>query len=254
MAVPRIAARGYQVAGDDYERARPVYPAEAINLLKRELPIRERGTVLDLGAGTGKLTRQLISTRASLLAVEPVLAMAAHLRRAVPSARVVAATAEAIPVANRSVDAVVAGTAFHWFRGERALAEIARVLQAGGGLGLVWNNPETEVDWVAQVWGLVAEYRGDAPSNRTLRWQDAFEQTSSFTPLQHRRFSHAQQVGVDDVAARVASISWIAVLAEAERAEVLRRVRAAVTAHPDLAGRDRFPLPYRTDVYWCWRG
>ncbi|HWC25213.1 MAG TPA: class I SAM-dependent methyltransferase, partial [Solirubrobacteraceae bacterium] len=180
MTVSQIAADGYTVGGDDYERARPSYPPAAVQLLVDELAIGRGSTVLDLGAGTGKLTRLLAPTGAALIAVEPVEAMRRHLGT-IAHVQVLDATAEAIPLPDASVDAVVAGTAFHWFRGEEALAEIVRVLKPSGGLGLVWNNPDVDVDWVAEIWGLVGTKRRSAPRNRDLSWKAAFATAPQLT-------------------------------------------------------------------------
>jgi SAM-dependent methyltransferase len=252
MTIPEIAAQGYALGGDDYERARPTYPPQAVDLLVRELGIGPGSTVLDLGAGTGKLTRLLQPTGATLVAVEPVETMRRHLA-AVADAQVLEGTAEAIPLEAASVDAVVVGTAFHWFRGDEALAEIVRVLKPAGGIGLVWNNPDLDVDWVAEIWDLVGTKRRSAPRNRDLTWKEAFASAQRLTPLRHRCFSHSQQLGLDGLIARVRSIAFVASLPPAEREDLLERVRGVARSHPGLAGGDRLELPYRTDVYWCRR-
>jgi SAM-dependent methyltransferase len=252
MTIPEIAAQGYALGGDDYERARPTYPPQAVDLLVRELGIGPGSTVLDLGAGTGKLTRLLQPTGATLVAVEPVETMRRHLA-AVADAQVLEGTAEAIPLEAASIDSVVVGTAFHWFRGDEALGEIARVLKPGGGLGLVWNNPDLDVDWVAEIWNLVGTKRRSAPRNRDLSWKEAFASARRLTPLRHRRFSHSQQLGLDGLIARVRSIAFVASLPSAEREGLLERVREIARSHPGLDGVDRLELPYRTDVYWCRR-
>ncbi|MDQ3607562.1 MAG: methyltransferase domain-containing protein [Actinomycetota bacterium] len=252
MTIPDIAAQGYELGGDDYERARPSYPPQAVDLLVGELEIGPGSTVLDLGAGTGKLTRLLRPTGATLVAVEPVEAMRRHLA-AVADVQVLEGTAEAIPLADASIDSVVVGTAFHWFRGDQALAEIVRVLKPEGGLGLVWNNPDLDVDWVAEIWDLIGTKRRSAPRNRDLSWKEAFASAPGLTPLRHRRFSHAQQLGIDGLIARVHSIAFVASLPPAEREDLLERVREIASSHPGLAGGDRLALPYRTDVYWCRR-
>ena len=248
-----IAARGYSVAGDDYERSRPGYPPTAVDLLARELRIRRGTTVVDLGAGTGKLTRLLAELHAGvrLVAVEPIEAMRHHLALAAPHAPVVAGVAEALPLARHSIDVVVVGTAFHWFDGARALAETRRVLRPGGGLGLIWNNPDVGCAWVAEVWGRAGRHRRQAPRNADLRWQEAFGPDAGFSPLEHRMLFHEVELGLDDLLARIASISFVADLAPRDRQGVLDDVAELVQAHPDLEGRSRFSLPYRTDVYWC---
>ena len=252
MTIRDIAAEGYAVGGDDYERARPTYPPPAVELLVRELAIGAGSRVLDLAAGTGKLTRLLMPTGAAVVAVEPVAAMRRHLA-ALRGVDVLAGTAEAIPLAQASVDAVMVGTAFHWFAGDEALAEVARVLKPRGGLGLVWNNPDLDVDWVAEIWGLVGTKRRSAPRNRDLSWKRAFASAQQFEPLRHRRFSHRQQLGVDGLMARVRSIAFVASLPRDERDELLESVREVARSHPSLRGAERLELPYRTDVYWCRR-
>jgi ubiquinone/menaquinone biosynthesis C-methylase UbiE len=141
-----------------YERARPEYPAEAIAWITRELDLREGRTVADLGAGTGKLTRALIATGARVIAVEPGDAMLAELHRVLPGVAALRGAAEAIPLADESVDAITAGSAFHWFRHEEALPELHRVLRPGGALGVLWNSRDHErplqqrvVDRIASV-------------------------------------------------------------------------------------------------------
>lgn len=247
------ADRGFAAAGASYERSRPSYPAAAVELLVDELGIDSGTAVVDVGAGTGKLTRMLAPTGATLIAVEPVAAMLRRLVAAVPSAHPVGGAAEALPLAGGSADVVIAATAFHWFRAEQALREIGRVLRPGGGLGLVWNNPERDVEWVGAVWGIIDEYRGDAPRSSDLRWQAPFDRSTAFTPLQHRRLAHYQDVTQDELLERVTAISFIAALSDRDRERVLQRVRDVVASHPYLAGREQFRLPYRTDAYWCHR-
>lgn len=250
-AIHRTAAAGYGRAGDDYERARPDYPVDVLDALTAELGLGPSSVAVELGAGTGKFTRLLAPRLAMAVATEPVAAMRAHL--GLVTSPVVAATAEAVPLRAGSVDAVVAATAFHWFGAEATLGEARRVLRPDGGLGLVWNNPDRDTDWVAQVWAVVDGARGSVPGNRDLRWRNAFAGKSGFSPLSHARFSHAVSLSHSELAARVASISFVAALADTERAALLDRVGVIVASHPELAGRDRITLPYRCDLYWCHR-
>ena len=140
-------ARSFEQVAELYERARPEYPGEILEWFAERLDLRRGRTVLDLGAGTGKLARSLVATGAHVIALEPGDEMRAQLERAVPEAEAMAGGAELIPLPDDSVDAATAGQSLHWFRLEEAVPEVQRVLRAGGGLALVWNgrNPEDEL-------------------------------------------------------------------------------------------------------------
>jgi SAM-dependent methyltransferase len=247
------AARGFELAPKPYEIGRPTYPPDAVARLVAELGIGPDKRVVDLAAGTGKLTRLLASTGASLVAVEPVGAMRAALSAALPDVEAVAGTAEAIPLPDASVDAVTVGQAFHWFDGDAALAEIHRVLRPGGRLGLVWNVKDESVDWIEKLGGIMESYRGDAPRVASGAWKEAFDRTRLFTPLERARFAFVHEADFAAVVARVTSVSFIASLPPAEFARVVERVRTLLATHPETQGRTTFELPYRTGAYWCER-
>jgi len=203
--------------------------------------------VVDLAAGTGKLTRTLVGTGARLLAVEPSAGMRRHLVAAVPGAEAQDGTAEALPFDDQSVDAVVVGQAFHWFDGGRALLELHRVLRPGAGLGMVWNRRDRTVGWVERLAELTEPYRRDVPTYRDGRWREAFDHRPDlFTPLQHQAFPYEHEVTAEIMVERMASISWIASLPDGERAELLDRITEIFEDMPE-----RFPVPYHTDVWWC---
>jgi SAM-dependent methyltransferase len=195
----------------------------------------------------------LVKTGARITAVDPVEQMREALGRAVPEVAVVAGAAEAIPAADGTFDAVVSAQAFHWFAGERALGEIHRVLKPHGRLALVWNLRDEAVDWVRRMSEIIDRYQGDTPNERTGEWRRAFSATDRFGTLHQLRFPHRQVLDEERLVERVASVSYIAVLPEKERLVVLDEVRQLARSHPDLAGRDRFDLPYVTDLYWCVR-
>jgi ubiquinone/menaquinone biosynthesis C-methylase UbiE len=250
-AIHESAARGFALVPEDYERGRPMYTFEAVRRLVRELCIKPSSLVLDLAAGTGKLTRLLAQLGSDVTAVEPVDAMRKRLAETVPGVKALAGTAEAIPLRDRSMDAVTVGQAFHWFDGDVALAEIHRVLRAGTRLGLIWNVKDETVDWVAQLAEIIEPYRGSAPRVASGDWKAAFERTKLFSPLERARFSFVHETDMQTVVARVTSISFIAALAPRVRSSVVEQVRDLVTTHPDTRGRRFFPLRYRTGVYWC---
>jgi SAM-dependent methyltransferase len=228
-------AKSFGGVADVYERARPEYPREAAAWL-----VESAQAVLDLGAGTGKLTRVLVALGLDVVAVEPSEQMAAFLREAVPGVQVQPGTAEAIPLADRSVDAVVAGQAFHWFDPERALAEIARVLRPGGRLGLVWNVRDGRVPWVARLSALLGAEAWEATPH------DVLGASGLFGPTETAEFEHAQSLDRQALLDLVLSRSSVAIRDEAERAAVL-----AAVGHlfDETASDGRVRLPYVTRCF-----
>jgi SAM-dependent methyltransferase len=231
------AAEGFARSADAYERGRPEYPEAAVRHLVDLLPAG--ADVLDLAAGTGKLTRPLAAAGLRVVAVEPVNEMRAALPTGV---RALAGTAESVPLDAGSVDAVTVGQAFHWFDGDAALAEIARVLRPGGLLALLWNRRVDEDPVNEALEALVGPYRGDVPAHRTNAWRAAFERTTPFGPLEESVFDSVQELDADGLEARVGSISFIASLEPAERGRVLEQARA-------IAGSGVVAVRYATEVH-----
>ena len=253
IRIRREASVGFGRSADVYERARPSYPPEAVTLLVHELTIEPGSTVVDLAAGTGKLTRLLAPSGAHVVAVEPVAAMREHVEASVAGVTVMEGIAERMPLGDASVHAVVAAQAFHWFEAARAATEIARVLEPGGGLGLLWNVRDESVPWVQELTRIMEPYRGDTPTHRTRAWQGPLEATGLFDPLHERSFRYEQPITPDGVVDRVLSVSFIAALPKDERATVQEAVRAVLETDPDTEGRGTLTLPHRTDVFWARR-
>jgi SAM-dependent methyltransferase len=251
--VHEVAAAGFSDPAD-YEAARPSYPPEAVAWLVDNLHIEPGRRVVDLAAGTGKLTRLLTPTGADLIAAEPVAGMRATFRRFSPKVPVIASTAEQLAFRNASVDAVTVAQAFHWFDHDRAIAELARVLCPGGCVGLIWNARDRSVDWVDQVWGIMDRVEKRAPWRNHDEWSDsAYSDLPGFGPLHTAEFRHTQTITPDAMVQRVASVSHVAVLPAAEREAVLDEVRVVLTTHPDARGRTELAVPYRVDCFWFQR-
>jgi SAM-dependent methyltransferase len=244
---------GFGSVARAYERSRPQYPDSAFALLRHQFGLRPGTTVVDLAAGTGKLTRGLFRTGAAIVAVEPTAGMRRVFQRALPGLPIFDGTAEAIPVPDRFADAVTAAQAFHWFDAPRALREIARVLRPGGGLALLWNVRDESVAWVRGLSDLLRPLRHGAPAYRGDGWRRAFTARIPFTPLRHRRFRHSQRLDIATVLDRVRSISFVAVAPRLVRVRIVRDVRRLLEQDPETRGRSRIDFPYRTDVYWSFR-
>ena len=243
------AALGFDNASESYERGRPEYPAAAVDFLIDKLSITPGKTVVDVGAGTGKFTRLLRRTGARITALEPVEGMRRKFSALFPDMETLEGSAEHIPMPDGSVDVLTVAQAFHWFRGEEALAEFHRVLRPGGGLGLIWNRRDESVDWVARVSEIFERYEGDTPRYKSGVWKRPFAATRLFAPLRHTEFAFSQTGTIETVVDRVASVSFIAALPAETRAQVLEEVRALVREHPATRDKTVIEIPYRTDLF-----
>ena len=210
-----------------------------------ELGVGPGRTVLDLAAGTGKLTRLLAEIGADLVAVEPSAAMRSEFASVLPDIPVHEGTAEQIPLADASVDAVVVAQAFHWFDAPAALAEIERVLRPQGGLGLIWNERDESVPWVAEL-SRVMQWDVRMPYAVGTDFRAVLDESGRFTPAQRERFRFEQELDRDGLCERVSTTSFIASMDAAEREVLLQKVRELVSDFPE-----RFVLPYVTELFWC---
>ncbi|HXQ90962.1 MAG TPA: methyltransferase domain-containing protein [Acidimicrobiales bacterium] len=223
------AATAFSGAAAVYEQARPGYPADALAWLGERLHLGPGRRVLDLAAGTGKLTRGLVAHGGS----------------------VVAGVAQAIPLGTQTVDAVTVAAALHWFATRRAVDEMYRVLRPGSSLAVVWNLRDVSDPLQVTIQGLMEPWRGDTPSRASGAWREVLEDARHgpcrFVPEAHFQSPWSQPTDVDGVVGRVASVSFVAAMDDATRQGLLAQVRAAAEQQPAPLA-----LPYVTDIH-CYR-
>jgi SAM-dependent methyltransferase len=226
-------AKSFGPAAHIYERGRPPYPAAAIDWLLPPGGPR----VLDLGAGTGKLTRHLARLGLPVTAVDPSEGMLAQLRQVLPEVPAHLGSAERIPLPDDSADVVLMAQAWHWVDPEHAVPEIARVLSPGGRIGVLWNlRDEGAADWVRRLEEIIGR-------------QDEAHDTdfgSPFGPAEVADFRWTHRIGPDALIDLVASRSSVILLPAAERAALLAQVRQLTATHPELVGRTEYELPFVT--------
>lgn len=233
----RGPASSFARVADSYERARPTYPEEAVRWLVGDEP----RDVVDLGAGTGKLTRVLVALGHRVTAIEPLPEMLEHLPAAAPGASAILGTAEVIPLPDASADVVTSAQAFHWFDHEVALPEIARVLRAGGRLALVWNTRDDHEPWVGELSRVIG--------SETIEHGDVEEPivtSGLFGALEQATFPSVQRLDRSLLRDLVLSRSYCASRPPEEREPVLAEVDRLFDEH---AVEGSIELPYVTECY-----
>jgi SAM-dependent methyltransferase len=240
------AVQGYGRAAGIYARARPSYPDAAVDWLLAELS--EPSQVVEVGAGTGKFTAQLVERDVTVLAVEPVAAMRDRLDTLGPLVTPLDATAEDLPLETGSVDCLVASQSLHWADVSVALTEFDRVLHPAGAVGLIWNFRDLAVPWQRDLDALLSELRGRAPHSRDGRWEraveaSAFEATASET---WRWSLTTDEAGVLD---RVRSVSYVAAMPEDGQRRVDERVIDLLREHRLNSSGRPIEFPYVTEAY-----
>jgi SAM-dependent methyltransferase len=241
----RLGRAGFETGSDVYERARPGYPPEAVDLLIGTSGLSPASLVLDLGAGTGKLTRQLHERGLRCVAAEPSPAMRRVFGRVLPGVPTVGSTAEQVPLADDTVDAVVVAQAFHWFDARAALAEIDRVLRPRGWLNLVWNERDESDPMVAELvriskWDQCAPY----PVGRDFGAVIDQDGNGRFGEVRRTRLPFVQRLDLAAFVEGVASRSYVQVLPEPDRRALLDQVEAFGSTLPQPIA-----MPYITDLF-----
>jgi SAM-dependent methyltransferase len=234
-------ARSFGAHAADYAEHRANYPADglrwAVGAASR--PVHD---VLDLAAGTGKITEGLLPLGFAVTAVEPDDGMRAELSRRFPQVTALTGTAESMPLPAGSVDAVLVGQAFHWFDKEKALDEIGRVLRPGGAVGLLWNGEDESVEWVA---GLAEASRSSVSHSVPERFRTPAH--SLFSPFEESAFPHTFRRTIDSLAETFGTQSRLLVIPREERDAVLARIRSYLASRQETSGGS-FDLPLLTKV------
>lgn len=241
MTLHPLAQTFASVAGA-YERGRPDYPPAAIRALAAELGLAPGAPVLDLAAGTGKLSRALLAGGLDVIAVEPLASLREVLAEKIGAARIREGVAEAIPLADGSVDAVTVADAFHWFDREPALVEIRRVLRPGGGLAIISTVPDWRgASWAHEIGTLVQETRPEHPHFDGPPWQDVVRESPGWTAPREITVTVAVPASVERLVDHLSSMSWIAAMPDAERLATIERIDALVRQGQTPA---EFPLHF----------
>ena len=232
------AATSFGQAADHYDRARPGYPSDVVELLLAHQPRQ----VVDVGAGTGKLTAALLGGGREVVAVDPDEAMLARLQQRLPGVRTLVGTGESVPLPDASADLVTFGQSWHWVDVPAASAEVARVLRPGGVLGLVWNVRDTSEPWVAEL----GEIMGASNAERLIE-SGTVQLTGPFGPLAEQVVTWQYPLDGEGLVALAASRSQVITAAPQRREEILTQVRelAARVAGPD----GQISMPYRTHLF-----
>jgi SAM-dependent methyltransferase len=241
-AAMRARALSFGSVAAEYAALRPGYPADAVAFLVGDGGRR----VLDVGAGTGLLTEVVLDAGHDVTAVDPSPEMLAELVARLPAVTAAVGSAEALPVDDASVDAVVAGQAAHWFDPAPAAREIRRVLRPGGVLGLIWNTRDERTPWVGALGELIsAEARGHEAD------QGVVDRFAEELPAQVDVFESGivQPVTPENVVAGIATRSYVALMDDVRRAAFLAGVHELLDEHPDTRGRELLELPYVTRAY-----
>jgi len=242
--VDQTHALSFGTAADAYDRYRPSYPRPAVGwAVGRPAPAE----VLDLGAGTGILTRVLLGLGYQVTPVEPDPEMRTRLDVATPGVVALAGSAERVPLPDGSVDAIVAGQAYHWFDHPVAHAEGARLLRPAGTYAAVFNHRDESVPWVAALTAITVDLLGGRGAGDDGPSVDGFG--PDFAPVERTEFRHHLTLTPDALVGMISTRSHYITAPPGQQRAVEAAIRELTASHPDLAGRERFELPYRTAVF-----
>ena len=244
---------GYTDMADEYELGRPGYPPEVVAAVAERLGLPARARIADVGAGTGKLTRALIAAGHDVVAIEPLPGFRERLRAGVPEADARDGTAEALPLADAEVDAVVCANAFHWFDAPRAVAEFARVIRPGGGLALIQHDgveDDRSAPWSRELHAVIQGLRPEYPAYVGDYGRGAVTAHPAFGPMTTTELRSRYPTDPGRILAHVASMSWVGGLAPDDRAAALNRAAEVLERHAVAT----VTVPLRTTLWTSARG
>jgi len=242
--VHETASTGFARNTDRFHRARPTYHDDVV---RRVVDRFGSGTLVELGAGTGIFTRQMVDLGQHVVAIEPVYSMRDALSKTVPEADIRVGSAEQIPLDSDTVDSVIAAQSFHWFGYRQALDEIHRVLRLGGHLVTVWNIPDESVPWVAELSKLVDSYRNGSPRPNDMVWRRSINSDPRYGAIDEFRVDNPMPTTPDGVVDRVLSISFISALSAEKHEQIAEQIHQIVASQGDS-----FMFPYQCQLQ-AWR-
>lgn len=253
VSIHPVAKRGFAKAAQLFGE-RPIYSAAACNLLFSGLSIRKKTKLLELGAGTGRFTAQILSTGADIVAIEPLDEMRRLFGGRFPTVSLVGAVAEELPFRSNSFEIAVAAEAFHWFQGPEAISEIHRVLKSRGGLGLIWNTRDIESapSWLREIHALTKELATGVPTYASGKWRDVFASSSLFGEFVSISIPAVRTATMIDFLSSFESVSWFSALSFADKDILRRRVQDILSQYHGDDPTIELEVPYLTDIHYCW--
>ena len=244
------AQHGFSAAAELYQQVRPSYPQEIHAWLTEQLHLNANSRVIDLASGTGKFLPYLIPHSGQLTAIEPVTEMLAQLKLAYPLVETLQAFSDHMPLPSQSIDAVLSAQAFHWFANLDSLKEIHRVLKPQGHLGLVWNQRDTQVDWVNALAERLAPLEEDTPRYHSGLWKKVFEHQHVFQLKSLHQFAQQQTGTVEQVVSkRLLSTSFIAAMPLEQQQDLKHQFEQIVLQYTGKQPQDEISFPYITYAY-----